>query len=125
MVDDEIIIKGIAWGSSVFGKENIKKEMKIENGYRSQIVILAVNLIIFLNGGLFLLSSKKLEVPIWERFLLTVKEASLYFNIGENKLHRMTNDYMESEYKFVIQNGGRKMIKRENFEKFLNETSSI
>ena len=35
MVDDEIIIKGIAWGSSVFGKENIKKEMKIENGYRS------------------------------------------------------------------------------------------
>ena len=37
----------------------------------------------------------------------------------------MANDYMESAYKFVIQNGGRKMIKRENFEKFLNETSSI
>lgn len=78
-----------------------------------------------MNGGRFSLSNKKLEVPIWERFLLTVKEASLYFNIGENKLHRMANDYMESEYKFVIQNGGRKMIKRENFEKFLNETSSI
>ena len=84
-----------------------------------------INLNIFLNGGRHLLSSKEMEVPIWERFLLTVKEASLYFNIGENKLHRMTNDYMESEYKFVIQNGGRKMIKRENFEKFLNETSSI
>lgn len=66
-----------------------------------------------------------MEVPIWERFLLTVKEASMYFNIGENKLYRIANDYIESEYKFVIQNGDRKMIKRENFEKFLNESSSI
>lgn len=65
------------------------------------------------------------EVPIWERFLLTVKEASLYFNIGENKLHRLVNDYMDSEYKFVVQNGNRAMIKREKFEKFLNETTSI
>lgn len=71
------------------------------------------------------MTGKEMEVPIWERFLLTVKEASLYFNIGENKLHRMANEYMDSEYKFVIQNGGRKMIKRESFEKFLNETSSI
>lgn len=65
------------------------------------------------------------EVPIWERFLLTVKEASLYFNIGENKLHRLVNDYMDSDYKFVIQNGSRVMIKRENFEKFLNDTTSV
>lgn len=71
------------------------------------------------------MSSNKLEVPIWERFLLTVKEASIYFNIGENKLQKITNDYMESDYKFVIQNGGRKMIKREKFEKFLNDVSSI
>lgn len=71
------------------------------------------------------MSSNKLEVPIWERFLLTVKEASIYFNIGENKLQKITNDYMESDYKFVIQNGGRKMIKREKFEKFLNDASSI
>ncbi len=71
------------------------------------------------------MSSKEMEVPIWERFLLTVKEASMYFNIGENKLYRIANDYIESEYKFVIQNGDRKMIKRENFEKFLNESSSI
>ena len=64
-------------------------------------------------------------VPIWERFLLTVKEASLYFNIGENKLHKLVNDYMDSEYKFVIQNGNRAMIKREKFEKFLNDTTAV
>lgn len=64
-------------------------------------------------------------VPIWERFLLTVKEASLYFNIGENKLRRLVDDYIDSEYKFVIQNGSRTMIKREKFEKFLNDTTSF
>lgn len=65
------------------------------------------------------------EVPLWERFLLTVSEASNYFNIGENKMHKIANDYLESDYKFVIQNGNRTMIKRKKFEEFLNETSSI
>lgn len=65
------------------------------------------------------------EVPMWKKFLLTVKEASLYFNIGENKMHRIVNDYLDSDYKFVVQNGGRNMIKRQMFEKFLNQTTSI
>ena len=59
------------------------------------------------------------EVPMWKKFLLTVKEASLYFNIGENKMHRIVNDYLDSDYKFVVQNGGRNMIKRQMFEEFL------
>lgn len=62
---------------------------------------------------------------MWKKFLLTVKEASLYFNIGENKMHRIVNDYLDSDYKFVVQNGGRNMIKRQMFEDFLNQTTSI
>lgn len=65
------------------------------------------------------------QVPVWERFLLTVKEASIYFNIGENKMHRIANDYINSDYKFVIQNGNRTMINRKKFEEFLNKTTSI
>lgn len=65
------------------------------------------------------------EVPMWKKFLLTVKEASLYFNIGENKMHRIVNEYLESDYKFVVQNGGRNMIKRQMFEDFLNQITSI
>lgn len=65
------------------------------------------------------------EVPMWKKFLLTVKEASLYFNIGENKMHRIVNDYLDSDYKFVVQNGGRNMIKRQMFEEFLNQTTLI
>lgn len=64
-------------------------------------------------------------VPIWERFLLTIKEASIYFNLGENKMHRIANEYVDSDYKFVVQNGGRTMIKRKMFEDFLNQTTSI
>lgn len=68
---------------------------------------------------------KEKRISLSEQFLLTIKEASLYFNIGENKLYRIATEYTDSEYKFVIQNGSRTMINRKKFEDFLNNTSSI
>ncbi len=68
---------------------------------------------------------KEKAIQLSEKFLLTIKEASIYFNIGENKLYRIATEYMDSEYKFVIQNGSRTMINRKKFEDFLNNTSSI
>ncbi len=65
------------------------------------------------------------EIPISEKYLLTIKEASEYFNIGENKMYRMANDFLESDYKFVVQNGSRTMINRKKFESFLDEMTSI
>lgn len=65
------------------------------------------------------------SIPLSEKFLLTVKEASMYFNIGENKLYRIATDYSGSEYQFIIENGSRTMINRQKFENFLNNTSSI
>lgn len=70
-------------------------------------------------------STSATQVPVWERFLLTVKEASDYFNIGENKMHRIANDYMDSDYKFVVQNGSRTMINRKKFENFLDQSTAI
>ena len=32
------------------------------------------------------------DVPIWEKYTLTIEEASKYFRIGENKLHRWLGD---------------------------------
>lgn len=71
------------------------------------------------------IDNKNIMVPVWERFLLTIKEASQYFNIGENKMYQIVNDYLESDYKFVIQNGNRLMINKHKFENFLDETTSI
>ena len=65
------------------------------------------------------------DVPLKDKFNLTIQEAAKYFNIGENKMHRIVNDYLDSDYKFVVQNGGRNMIKRQMFEEFLNQTTSI
>ena len=65
------------------------------------------------------------QIPIWEKYLLTIKEASEYFNIGENKMYKIANEYIDSEYKFDVQNGSRSMINRKKFEPFLNELTSI
>lgn len=34
----------------------------------------------------------KYEVPIWEKYCLTLDEAAAYFGIGINKLREMTDD---------------------------------
>ena len=65
------------------------------------------------------------KIPISEKYLLTIKEASEYFNIGENKMYRIVNDFLESDYKFICQNGSITMINRKKFESFLDETTSI
>ena len=32
------------------------------------------------------------DVPIWEKYTLTIEEASKYFRIGENKLRRLSEE---------------------------------
>ena len=46
------------------------------------------------------------DVPIWEKYTLTIEEASKYFRIGENKLRELM-DNGELEY---IKNGNRRLI---------------
>ena len=33
-------------------------------------------------------------IPIWERYLMTVIEASEYYHIGENKLRNIIEDFL-------------------------------
>lgn len=35
---------------------------------------------------------KQTDIPIWERYTLTIEEASKYFRIGENKLRRLADE---------------------------------
>ncbi len=66
---------------------------------------------------------KNKSVPLWEKFLLSVSEASEYFNIGDKKLRNLISNSQGAEWLFY--NGERIMIKREKFENFINETPSI
>lgn len=64
----------------------------------------------------------KLEVPIWKKVNLTVEEAVLYSNIGENKLRELLNT---PDCPFVIMNGKKKLVKRELFEKWNSQQITI
>lgn len=64
----------------------------------------------------------KKEVPIWEKSNLTLEEAAAYFGIGVHKLRELTSD---DHCKFVLWNGGKRLIKRVVFEQYLTEMFSV
>lgn len=63
-----------------------------------------------------------MNVPIGEKYMLTIKEAAAYFNIGIKKMRRLAEDNLGS---FAVYSGNRYLIIRSKFETFLNETSSV
>lgn len=58
------------------------------------------------------------DVPIWEKYTLTIEEASKYFRIGENKLRKLAEENPSAGW--VILNGNRIQIKRKHFEKIID-----
>ena len=64
----------------------------------------------------------KLEVPISEKALLTVDEASEYFNIGPQRIRDLTND---DRCPYVLWIGSKRLIKRELFKEFLFSQFSL
>ena len=64
----------------------------------------------------------KKEVPVSDKALLTLEEASSYFNIGINKLRELTNS---EDCKFVIWCGNKCLIKKNMFCEYLDKQYSI
>lgn len=63
------------------------------------------------------------ELPWWQKYTLTLNEASEYFGIGYKKLKLFIQQHPDEG--FVLNNGNRLMIKRELFEKYLNEQVDV
>ena len=63
------------------------------------------------------------DVPIWEKYTPTIEEASKYFRIGENKLRKLAEENIGSNW--VIMNGNRMQIKRKQFEKIIDKLDAI
>ncbi len=63
------------------------------------------------------------EVPIWEKYTLSVDEAAIYFRIGKGKLRQLIE--ADKTAKFLLWNGNRVQIKRELFERFVDELEAI
>ena len=63
------------------------------------------------------------EIPYWEKYMLTLREAAEYFHIGEKKMRQIVDDNMDAN--FLLESGNRIMIKRKLFEEYLDRTSVI
>lgn len=63
------------------------------------------------------------DVPIWQKYLLTIEEASKYFRIGENKLRKLAEENLNASW--VLMNGNRIQIKRKQFEKIIDTLNVI
>lgn len=66
---------------------------------------------------------KQTDIPIWERYTLTIEEASKYFRIGQNKLRRLAEENKNANW--LIMNGNRIQIKRKQFEKIIDTLDAI
>ena len=66
---------------------------------------------------------KQTDIPIWERYTLTIEEASKYFRICENKLRRLAEENKNANW--LIMNGNRIQVKRKQFEKIIDTLNAI
>ena len=62
------------------------------------------------------------EMTTGEKYLLTIKEAGEYFNIGVKKMRRLAEENLGV---FSIYSGNRYLINSTKFEEFLCNTSTI
>ena len=58
------------------------------------------------------------DVPIWEKYTLTIEEAAKYFRIGEKKLRKLVEENSDANW-LIIQ------IKRRQFEKVIDSLDVI
>ena len=63
------------------------------------------------------------DIPIWQKYTLSIEEASRYFRIGEKKLRRLAKENHDANW--LIMNGNRLQIKRKQFEKVIDELEVI
>ena len=65
---------------------------------------------------------KNIAVPVSEKFMLSIREASAYFSIGTKKMRRLAEDNIGE---FAVCSGNRYLIIRAKFEKFIEESSAV
>ena len=61
-------------------------------------------------------------LPVSEKYMLTIKEAAAYFNIGIKKLRRIAEDNLGT---VAVYCGNRFLIIRPKFEEFIHNSSEI
>ena len=63
------------------------------------------------------------DIPMWEKYTLTIEEAFKYFRIGEKKLRKLAEKNPAAGW--LLMNGNRLQIKRKQFEKVIDTLEVI
>lgn len=64
----------------------------------------------------------KIEIPIWEKLNLSIEEAAAYSNIGIIKIRELLKN---PSCPFLLKIGNKQVVKRKEFEKYLQNQVSI
>lgn len=62
-------------------------------------------------------------VSIWKKYSLNIKEAAEYYGIGEKRIRQIASENPNAD--FVLEVGSHIRIKRELFEKYLDESTVV
>lgn len=63
-----------------------------------------------------------MNVPIWNKLNLTIKEAAAYSNIGINRIEELLK---QPKCNFVLFVGNKKLVKRREFEQYISNILEI
>lgn len=67
--------------------------------------------------------SPKPEVPVSERYTLSIEEAAIYYGIGQNRLRVLIAENPNADYLVAV--GTRTKIKRRKFEEYIDNATCI
>lgn len=62
-------------------------------------------------------------VPLWKKYSLNIPEAAEYYGIGEKRLRQIISENRDAG--FILEVGSHTRIKRELFEKYLDESTVV
>lgn len=62
-------------------------------------------------------------IPIWQKYTLSVQEAAEYFGFSDKKIRKIVDEHENDS--FILWNGTRPRIKRQLFEKFVDEKLTV
>ena len=68
------------------------------------------------------IEERKLDLPIWERKVITCEEAAAYSGIGIKTLRKMA---LAKGCNFSISNGTQILINREKFDKYMDKIEKV
>ena len=66
---------------------------------------------------------RHLQMPWWNKYTLSVQETAEYFGISDKKIRKIVDEHENDN--FILWNGTRPRIKRQLFEKFIDEKLTV